>query len=540
MSEINKPVNMGLMLFPPPPKAPRKMSVARHAIHTQPPHGSEVERSGSPAPLDGRESRQGGRQTPITVPPPAHHGADRAPTSFSEARTLVPGNSNSSHQSNTRAGPDDSLQGGEEPVMRSIFPRYNPDLPLEHQQYYPTQTSPTHIPREVISRRPYSPEGRSPLQSPHVLGVNVGNFPRGVSEAPIMDPSSTEELMDLWKVVNGWRVQQSEARTFCMKMTSASEEPVHILSSATQPFYTIRMDPTSASAQVTVKRHDPNKTPKRFSTTKGSSSSKSDQGIEVLHTTLEEYSRRLPPNDGLVALLYPKAASKLVIELANSPNQRADIEQVAATAEHECGRLVWDEDSKKYYLAHPAVGTPFMVSISSSPAWSKVEYVLEHEQLPRNMVRLVRDGAGSGLIEVDTGVAARIDCYYIMDVAICAVLLVAIMEEQKNHVERFEAPPVPPKNSPDPNSFKGGKTKGQTKWKKEKDVKVEEFDLDLESQDYSMKDKKEKSDKTEQVPGFFGLIWILVKCFVWSVATLIKGLASIIIAVSKLLTRTKS
>lgn len=541
----NKPVNMGLKLFPPPPKVPRKVSVSR--AKTQLPHESEIaafdflsqpsgERKLS---LEGRQSPQNGRTSPIAVPPPAHHPIDRAPTSFSEAPTLVRSNSNASQQSYTRTGLDSSPPRGEESVMHSIFPRYNPEIPLEHQQYYPTQASPTHIPREAISRRPYSPEGRSPLQSPHMLGVHPGKLPRTISETPIMNPSSTEELKDLWKVVNGWRVQQSEGRTFCMQMTSAAEEPVHTLSSATQPFYTIRLDPTSASALVTVKRHDPNKVPskvpKRFSTPRGNP----DSGTEVLRTTIEEYARRLPPNDGLVALLYPKAASDFVIELANSQNQRADIEQVMASAEHECGRLVWDEDSKKYYLVHPAASTPFVISISSSPAWSKVEYVLEHEQLPRNMVRLVRDGAGSGLMEVDTGVAAKIESYYIMDVAICAVLLVAITEEQKNHVERFEAPPaVPAPNSPLPKSSKSKRVKD--KKEKERSVKVEEFEMDLESQDYSMKDKKEKSDKAEKLPGFFGLIWMMVKCLVWSVTMLIKGVAKVIILIGKALTRAKS
>jgi hypothetical protein len=355
-----------------------------------------------------------------------------------------------------------------------------------------------------------------------------------------MDPSPNEEMKELWKVVNGWRVQQSEARVFSMKMTSAAEEPVHTLSSATQPFYTIRLDPTSASAQVTVKRHDPNKGPKRFSTPRGNSSPGADSGNEVLRTTLEETIRRYPPNDGLVALLYPKAASDRVIELADGQNQRADINQVIATAEYECGRLVWDEDSKKYYLVHPAVSTPFVITISSSPAWSKVEYVLEHEQSPRNMVRLVRDSAGSGIMEVDTGVAAKIDCYYIMDVAVCAVLLVAITEEQKNHVERFEAPPVPVPNSPVPKSSKDKKAKDRKdRDKSMKSAKIEEFELDLESQDSSMKDKKEKADK-EKVPGFFGLIWMLVKCLAWSVAVIVKGLAKVVIAVAKACTRTKS
>jgi hypothetical protein len=357
-----------------------------------------------------------------------------------------------------------------------------------------------------------------------------------------MEPSSNDEMKELWKVVNGWRVSASEGRTFCMKIISDPEEPIHTLSSATQSFYTLRLIPTSTSAQMTMARHDPNKAVKDWSGSKLGALSKAPTGMEVLSTTLEEAARRLPPNDGLVALLYPRAASNMVIDLANKPSQRADVSQVVAAAERECGRLVWDEDSKHYYLVHPALVTPFMISISSSPAWSRVEYTLEHSEMPRNLVRLIRDGAGGGFLEVDTAVAAKVDCFYIVDVAICAILLVAIADEKERKVERFEAPPPSfapmspksPKSSPKIGSFIG-KGKGRAKKDKE-NVKMEEFEMDLESQD-SVKDKKE--GKEEKIPGFFGLIWMLVKCFVWTITMFFKVLAKVIIGVSKCLTRSK-
>lgn len=351
-----------------------------------------------------------------------------------------------------------------------------------------------------------------------------------------MEPSSNNELKEFWKVVNGWKVSNSEGRKFCLKMTSDVEEPVHTLSSATQPFYSLRLMPTSTSAQMTLLRFDPNKSNKSTSPKLGSSS-KPKEGAEVMSTTLEEEARRLPPNDGLVALLYPKAASDLVIDLANRP-PRADAEQIIASAERECGRLVWDEDSGKYYLVHPAIPTPFIVSIASSPAWSRVEYTLEHPELPRNIVRLTRDGAGTGYLEVDTAVAARIDCFYVVDVAICAIMLVAIAEEKTRNIERFEAPPSIAPRSPkmSPKRMSSTWTK-KGKNKKDKDVKIEEFEMDLESQD-SVKDAKKK-EKEEKVPGFFGLIWMLIKCFVWTITTSVKVLAKIIIFVSKCLTRSK-
>src|SRR4051812_48810105 len=112
MSE-QKPVSMGLQLFPPPPKKAkpaRKPSTRRHAI-TQDPPISAVERSESPSfsqDRDGQSSALGGRQTPqtgisspITIPGPAYQPFDnpRSHTSFSEAPTLVRSNSNSSHNS---------------------------------------------------------------------------------------------------------------------------------------------------------------------------------------------------------------------------------------------------------------------------------------------------------------------------------------------------------------------------------------------------------------------------------------------------------
>jgi hypothetical protein len=586
------PVNMGLQLFPPPPKKKtnpsRKPSTRRNAINPQSPPQSAVDRPESPSfPQDGRQSQEqaaiggrstpqptsfsqntgqeqaqpgrstpfsqqdqrqyaGGRSTPqpvttspIAQPSQAHIAAEipRSHTSFSESPTLVRSNSNSSHNSIAKNGLSGFPQRGE-PVMRSIFPKYNPDLPLEHQPYFPTQTSPTHIPKTVINRRPYSPSihemNRSPqgLQSPMAVGQAPGRFPRGVQDERTMEPSSTDELKELWKVTNGWRVSASEGQTFCLKMASHPEEPIHTLSSATQTFYTLRIVPTSTSAQMTMTRQDPTKPAASSSPRIGSSSKSKDTSMEVMSTTLEETTRRLPPNDGLIALLYPRAAANIAIDMASKPH-RADSLSVIAAAERECGRLVWDEDSQKYYLVHPALSTPFVVSISSSPAWSRVEYTLEHPELSHNIVRLVRGGAGTGFLEVDTSVASRIDAFYIVDVAICAILLTAIEEEKMRKIEHFEAPPAIAPTSPQSPKEKGSKWKRSSKTP----VKMEEFELDLESQD-SLKGKggKEKG-KEDKVPGFFGLIWMLIKCFVWTITISFKALAKIIIFLSKCLTR---
>ena len=88
----------------------------------------------------------------------------------------------------------------------------------------------------------------------------------------------------------------------------------------------------------------------------------------------------------------------MVIDLANKP-ARGDEAAVTAAAERECGRLVWDEDSKRYYLVHPAISTPFVVSIHSSPAWSRIEYTLDTARTPAESRPPSCDGAGSGFLE---------------------------------------------------------------------------------------------------------------------------------------------
>ncbi|KAL3422136.1 hypothetical protein PVAG01_06292 [Phlyctema vagabunda] len=578
-SSEHNPQNMGFMLFPPPPKdkktPSRKPSTRRHAITPQSPPQSAVERSQTPefsSPADGRQSaldgRQsafgnnspgqdgrhsamsgrvsalGGRDSPIAVPSPVAHIASEAPrshTSFSEAPTLYRSNSNSSNDSATRNKISNITSQREEPILRSIFPRYNPDVPLEYQNYYPTQTSPTHIPRTVISKRPYSPslDDRSPnaIQSPMAVGLSPGRFPQGIQDiAPAArEASSNDELKELWKVVNGWRVSASEGRSFTLKMTSSVDEPVYRLSSSTQTFYTIKVVPTSTSAQMTMTRSDPNRhSSSRASTiSRIAGSSKSEATMEVMSTTIEEYARRLPPNDGLVALLYPRAAANMAIDLASKAG-RADDLSILAAAERECGRLVWDEDSQKYYLVHPALNTPFVVSIKSSPAWSRAEYTLEHPELPHNLVRLVRDGTGDGMLEIDTAVAARIDCFYIVDVAICTILLVANAEEKTRNFERFDAPPSLPPTSP--------KTKTRTKDKdrnkgNKKSPKIEEFELDLESQSQdSLKAAKDKVKLPRSSSFLLRVLWSLFRCIVWVLTMTVKALAACIIGLSKCLT----
>ncbi|EPE08647.1 acetylserotonin methytransferase-like protein [Ophiostoma piceae UAMH 11346] len=473
------------------------------------------------------------------------------------------------HLQQQQQGTRSAQQTSRRPALRSIFPTYNPDVSLDQQQYFPTQTSPNRIPRNAISRPLYSPISPADQQSPQSqsqpmqsLGASRAqtspvaatgprqqsvlyqppviidtpvysepatipaslqplqyqqqqqqhqNWPTsagaaaaaaaargggGRGEAPSRPvPSSTEDLRNFWKVANGWKAGPSEGRVYCLRMSCDKDTPIYRLCSANnQPFYRLRLDPTSMSAKVTLARHDPARPFKleNANANKNGSGAADDSALgsgsggnsmldleagvsaadsvvggtaggsavagssvgpavtaapnpyikfdssknwqEAMSTTLEEESRRHQPQDGLVALLYPSAAARMALE-------RSSDMAMVMTAERECARLVWDDDTNQFFLVHPALALPFCVTIERSTTWSRTAYTLEHLESPQHLARLTRDGTGAGYLEIDTGIASKIDAVYLVDVAIAALVLVAHSDKQFTEVEQFEPPP---------------------------------------------------------------------------------------------------
>lgn len=493
-------------------------------------------------------------------PRPANDVPVRSETAFSEANTLVRSNSGRSRSSIAKLPfPDDpsSSSGNRPQPLRSIFPTYNPEVSLDRQEYVPTQMSPSRIPRAVISRQTYHGDPneedeeeeeptrgrpvRSPVRSPMSIDTSGQQWPPRAARNPptIPKPCSTEQLKSLWKVTNGWKASSSEGRVYCMKLAQERDAPVYTLSSSSaQPFYNIRLDPTSVSAYVTVTRHDPSKpykAPKAKQGTNSSSSSirsghdgatsstpapKTDgkHWHEALNTTLEEESRKHPPNDGLVALLMPTPATRMALEKADDPS-------AVFMAERECARLVWDEDSGSHFLVHPALATPFCVTVERSPAWSRTEYTLEHHESPQHLAKLTRDGTGGGWIELDTGIASKIESFYIIDVAVTALLLVAAADERKNPqtmataTESFEPPPAPA--AAVTRGREGGAlSKLGFRDDKKRKGKMEEFEIDVESQDESLgKGRRKEKAAEDKLPFLIRVIVKLAKglfkCFIF-------------------------
>lgn len=620
------------------------------------------------------------RPIPVSEVPP------RTDTALSGASTLVRSSSNRSRSSIAKRPFDDASYPPPPPEasgIRSMFPQYDHSRAFDQQNYFPTRTSPRHIPRTVISRQSHYPpeveaqqspqqqqqyqqqsqhqhqhqhqqQMRSPVRSPVIrspLSAGSANqrWPRWQPQEPPAIPSvsATNELRDYWKAANGWKASGTEGRPYCLKLTPEVDAPIYTLSSAAaQPLYHMRIDPTSASARVTLSRHDPGKTCKdkdpqaaaarspgflgalreaesssnnnnnnnhnhgngngNGNGISSSNSSKSHNSHnkpwqEVLSTTLEEPARRLPPDgDGLVALLYPSAAARVALD------RPGDASAVAA-AERECARLVWDDDSANYFLAHPALAAPFCVTVERNAAWSRAEYALEHVESPRHLARLTRTqvaggggAGGEGFLEIDTAVAARVEgSYYILDVAVAALLLVAHLDEQRGGsggaggavggiVEQFAPPPMEMLQPPLPAHLRedggvggeerasmgsrisgflhgggggggsGGKhnngddAKAKDKKKKNKKRRrgkpTDEFEMDLESQSSNSLGSKfygssKERDGETKLPGttrtVIKLLSISFKCVIWALTLVFKALYKVVVGLSKCLASEK-
>ena len=100
--------------------------------------------------------------------------------------------------------------GTHSPVMRSMFPRYDPSRPLAQQKYYPDRATSPDLPRSFVR----SPEPSPSLYSEHghlaseqsnttkAMPYSAGASSDRIEEEPI-DLSTPEELTEIWNIANG-------------------------------------------------------------------------------------------------------------------------------------------------------------------------------------------------------------------------------------------------------------------------------------------------------------------------------------------------
>ncbi|OOF99974.1 hypothetical protein ASPCADRAFT_161354 [Aspergillus carbonarius ITEM 5010] len=309
------------------------------------------------------------RSTPVSIPETIQertrsplydnvrqHPTERIGSPSHLARTREPSRSQSSSPAAAPVVP-----------MKSRF-RYNFDPP-SNQQYYPEPSYNGHqeYPRSDDMAPPPAPEIDQAL-GPKTVPASVMNFPVGVLD-PVETYSSQEELQGLWEVANGQRPRNLPG-TFNLRIERIDSDTL-AFGHPDAPFYTMR----TLGKDISIIRKNP---------------SKSESSVPVMNVKLEAQSRRQPPYDGLVSILFPRLAAILAIDqatelaeelrLSASEAVQAEGDALKSAAAQESCKLLWSQSKQVYELHHPALSKPPALvgaaGIPLSPVRSKYSGVL--------------------------------------------------------------------------------------------------------------------------------------------------------------------
>ncbi|KAJ5918744.1 hypothetical protein N7454_009888 [Penicillium verhagenii] len=260
-------------------------------------------------------------------------------------------NSSGSFRTNTSVTSPESSQSSisPTPMMKSIFPQFNPNLPLNEQSYHPQVPSSTPHSKGKASRRPkltLSPTSEiDQVLGPKTVPASVLNFPTGVLDPEEARFSSPRELEMLWEAANGQRPHDLFG-AFNLRFTKTGPA-TFAFGNSEQPFYKLS---TYSNNELAISRCAP---------------SNPENDVPIMTLSLENRNRRDHPNDGLVALLFSRLAAMLAIEQAEevskqhhlSGSESRDVERDAlkrAAAQESC-RLSWNRNLRLYELRHPSL-----------------------------------------------------------------------------------------------------------------------------------------------------------------------------------------
>ena len=186
---------------------------------------------------DTQKSRQKPQPPPLAIPPKAYISDDQRPAtppSSTRSRALSPTEiplPRSSTNTPILVGSND----GATPVMRSIFPRYDPNIPVTQQQYRPNiervpglasamavaGTSSYHPPS-------YSQQANDRPSSAYLQSERERRKAAEISESPFQSAdiveheaklSSPEQLLDLWDIANGQTASEEVADTYVLELS---------------------------------------------------------------------------------------------------------------------------------------------------------------------------------------------------------------------------------------------------------------------------------------------------------------------------------
>ncbi|KAK2761197.1 hypothetical protein FQN54_001718 [Arachnomyces sp. PD_36] len=368
-NQANMMASKQFQLFPPP--SPRTRA-NRNPFRKEQKKASSSSRGASPSNEDVKPDGKAEavivqiiEDTDILAPPPAktkpnspepepHPQSDRAVSPLNkQLPPPPPRHPPAPVASPPPRGHSNSLPGPpKSPVaIRSMFPVYNPAVPLSKQNYFPQRAGGYNAPQGAISRVQRSPSSSSSAAADNATGgpktvpASVVNFPSDALNPIGTEYSSKEDLELLWEATNG-QVEAESLGTFNLKL-SKIQPGTFTFGSYSAPFYTLQ---TFSTNELGISRSHPRK---------------QDSKLSIMTLDLEECFGRHSSSGGLVAELFPELAGMLATdqaaELAKAhnlaPSVALEVESNAinrAAAQESC-RLIRNQKMGRYELQHPAL-----------------------------------------------------------------------------------------------------------------------------------------------------------------------------------------
>ena len=481
---------------------------------------------------------------------PRHAEFPASQSTRSESPTLV--------RSNSTATTVPPYSPGFPATSRSIFPQYDPSKPLQEQEYYPTARSPTPtLPTEKISK----------IISPDEKKQSLDRIDSAVALVDGYEhiPSATaDDMMAIWNAscgnfpVPGRKVQLGlvQPRGAGTSLAVGNSEDELLYSMGKEPLASSSKDSTP-SKQLVIKKYKPD--------------SQHSPPSPVAQLALPDANKSQKERENDVVSIFPQIAAIRAIEaIANSPvaasiatfdptaksPEAARLAQDAVAEAHSRHRCELVRSTRKrdslgavtasYNLEHPILGQ-FAITVTKST-------VGRHSRDPRAKISLHHPSATPAAVSAETLVLAFLDfardaCVldtpgllaledpYIVDIIICALLAVAVIENDALMAETltFDAPPKSPlplqKPKPKRNASRNSRqssssseSKRSSKWllkRGEKKAKKEEL-------------VGEQVDLPVLTQGALAILGLGFKTAVWVLEAGVKVTAGVLIGVTHL------
>ena len=260
--------------------------------------------------------------------------------------------------------------------------------------------------------------------------------------------------------------------------------------------------------------------------------------------TLQPPSRQLPPCDGLIAEIYPKTAALMALEDAKSIASEAEAANfIRKASEKETCRLLWNHEKQKYHLYHPSLngskGQSFVIHFEGGTAGFDVGDA-------KGTIRLVNVASGENLAALEFGTAtllvntsatAKLESLYIVDVAVTAILLVAIVEGRRVRASRSASSLTPLNQEQDSQAAVKANEKIRSKSRQkildEETGMAKEIDAETYRPTFEFENGIEK-EKTLPKPaqGTLSILFGTYRFVVWLLGIFVNALAGLVVGIA--------